>query len=588
MKRMVLFGIIVAMVSIAIGDGTVRVYTGVGDWLFQREGEVTSHPAVIVPHSPTLTIWDQAFKNPSFPPPVRPSPWEKLYNQAMTDGEWISWNETGRDTIEPYDQDIIWFFSPGFTIYENISRATIWLSMDDIIDIALLRDLSTGIAYEMPCEVVDSGLLRFHRFDITEFLDSFTDIGQGFRMEFRVINTEWQWIGMIAYMSYDYGRPKEYRYYLSGSGWRYVSMPFKPSDPSATLSSLFPGINNAYYWDWITASWQPLDISSPLTGSLGDIVRTYSILLYYPSSGSHYTIINGYPIYEQRYLDMNNLNCLFFGSVTFECPDGMIGYIPFADNQPDDIWDGIISGNTTYYNNDAGGGSGGWASPTYKIETKKAYHTYPNVIPEHAPEDCIPYSLDLIKYKCGYPSASSFESEDNLIETEEFIPIPEEYMNLTFSEDDLELIAHIEDSIAPYINPSDSSDMIAYLAHLDSISKLPVKSPWDEFPSLEEFHKESIEKGGKQQLSISAQPSPFNANVEIKVSVQSETSISLNIYSLSGNLVRSLYNGTLSGGIHNFIWDGLDNLQNPVTSGTYFARINVADETHQVKIILVR
>jgi len=35
MKRMVLFGIIVAMVSIAIGDGTVRVYTGVGDWFYK-------------------------------------------------------------------------------------------------------------------------------------------------------------------------------------------------------------------------------------------------------------------------------------------------------------------------------------------------------------------------------------------------------------------------------------------------------------------------------------------------------------------------------------------------------------------------
>ncbi len=275
-----IFAIFACAASVVWANGTVRIYTGKGTWYYKNCNELAVDcpgapfvPAVNVVHWADGTPPDNPWDRP-VPPLVPtnqgpPRPWEKLYSQCLPDSAfWIGMNNNGQDITLPNNRDTLWFYSPDFQLYSNISRATIWLSADDVIDMALLRDLTVGTAYAMPCVPVDS-FGNFFRFDLTDFFRSIPPSGQGFRMEFRVRNTAASFVGVIGYMSNDYGTARNYSYILSGGGYRYVSMPFKPSNSSATLQSLFPGIVSAAYYNWQTGSWEGLPITSPLTGSLG-------------------------------------------------------------------------------------------------------------------------------------------------------------------------------------------------------------------------------------------------------------------------------------------------------------------------------
>ncbi len=344
MKKALLMLLLALIVTSVIwADGTVRVFTGNGAWKYvlpPNPYEFPVHNVVQYYANPlNCNPWDR------FIPPFvsvnegPPRPWEKLYWQdTLSDGYWISRTSAG---IDPDTVTERWFLSPVFPLYSNISRGTIWLSADDLIDVALLRNVDNNATYSLPCVPVN-GWANFYRFDLTEFLRDLDAKVDNCRMEFRLRNIRPNYSGMIAYMSYDYGEARNYTYNLSGSGWRYISMPFKPTNSAATLQSLFPGIIAlARYFNWQTGSWTIINASVPLTGVLGDITRTYSFQIFYLTGGSHATTIEGYPIFEQRYLDITTNNHLYFGTINCDCEvPGQIGYVAFNGSNPDDLWTG--------------------------------------------------------------------------------------------------------------------------------------------------------------------------------------------------------------------------------------------------------
>ncbi len=571
MKKMILVILAIMFVaSIAWSDGTVRIYTGNGEWHFSDWPVPTLHPAVTVaqydldpgPASP----WDPADSTIS-----PPRPWRKLFEQSpRADGYWISWNTAGRDTVPPDYLETLWFYSPTFALIPDISRATIWLSADDIIDVALLRDLDTDETYAIPCVPVNS-FTNFVRFDLTDFFRSFGNNLPNCRMEFRVRNTMPHFIGMIAYMSYDYGESRNYTYYLSGSGWRYVSMPFKPTDPDATLGSLFPGIVLGLYYNWQTGTWQFLSATSPLVGSLGDITRTYTFRIYYPTGGSHYTTIPGYPIFEQRYLDITTNNYLYFGTITCDCPPGQTGYVPFSGSNPDDIWYDKITGTTNWsYQNPSGDT---WGTPISEVRAKKAYYVVPHTSCPDCDDPCLPYHLDIINYRCSYPHMSSSDEEYYSMSEDFIIDPAEEYTFFEFTDEDLALIRWIEDSVAPYIHIPDSAEICA------------------RFPDLCEdigFHKSVQQQVQKPSLSVSVYPSPFNSELTISVYIPNDDYLTIGIYDISGDLVRTLYTAEVQMGEQSFKWNGLDDSGNQLPSGNYLVRVATNAETAIVRTVMIK
>lgn len=99
------------------------------------------------------------------------------------------------------------------------------------------------------------------------------------------------------------------------------------------------------------------------------------------------------------------------------------------------------------------------------------------------------------------------------------------------------------------------------------------------------------ENNGQQPTSIivtGAYPNPFNISTTISFILPSPGFTSLIIYNIMGQKIRNLYSGTLNSGIHNIIWDGMDNFGSYVSSGVYISRLVSSNRVAHKKMMLVK
>jgi hypothetical protein len=84
------------------------------------------------------------------------------------------------------------------------------------------------------------------------------------------------------------------------------------------------------------------------------------------------------------------------------------------------------------------------------------------------------------------------------------------------------------------------------------------------------------------------QPNPFNSHTWINYSLPKPSNVSLNIFNVSGELVRTLQNGKQPAGKYSVEWNGLNNAGNPVSSGIYFYRLRTEGFTGTRKMFILR
>jgi subtilisin family serine protease len=85
-----------------------------------------------------------------------------------------------------------------------------------------------------------------------------------------------------------------------------------------------------------------------------------------------------------------------------------------------------------------------------------------------------------------------------------------------------------------------------------------------------------------------AVPNPFNPQTDLHFSLPREARVKLDVYDVSGRLVRSLVGDTLPAGEHSVRWNGRDNGGRSVASGAYFARLVVGGEVSTRSLVLIR
>jgi len=68
-------------------------------------------------------------------------------------------------------------------------------------------------------------------------------------------------------------------------------------------------------------------------------------------------------------------------------------------------------------------------------------------------------------------------------------------------------------------------------------------------------------------------PNPFNSSTVIKFSLPEPSNVSLSIFNLSGQLVRTINLENYPAGESQVIWDGANQEKQPVASGVYFYRL---------------
>jgi len=84
-------------------------------------------------------------------------------------------------------------------------------------------------------------------------------------------------------------------------------------------------------------------------------------------------------------------------------------------------------------------------------------------------------------------------------------------------------------------------------------------------------------------------PNPFNPSTTINFSLPIDKKISLKVYNMVGQEVKSLLNNSqLKKGSHEVIWDGTNNFGSKVASGNYIAKLSFGSFTKSIKMTLLK
>ena len=172
--------------------------------------------------------------------------------------------------------------------------------------------------------------------------------------------------------------------------------------------------------------------------------------------------------------------------------------------------------------------------------------------------------------------------------------------NPVTSSGDLDGIKHVPDdrrfllSSGPFIMaPGDSQEVIigitvglganrlasitALKNTISSLSKSTILStPSDDSQAIRNFNL------------FGSYPNPFNPSTTIEFNLESASSVSVDIFNLLGQKIKTIQNGFLTSGIHSVIWNGKDEKSKTVGSGLYFARISDGKTTVTQKLILAK
>jgi hypothetical protein len=83
-------------------------------------------------------------------------------------------------------------------------------------------------------------------------------------------------------------------------------------------------------------------------------------------------------------------------------------------------------------------------------------------------------------------------------------------------------------------------------------------------------------------------PNPFNPETNIDFQLPKESDVSLVVYNLLGQTVKTLVNGRVAAGEHTARWDGRDQNGSQVPSGVYFYKLTTSEFTQTYKMTMLR
>jgi hypothetical protein len=83
-------------------------------------------------------------------------------------------------------------------------------------------------------------------------------------------------------------------------------------------------------------------------------------------------------------------------------------------------------------------------------------------------------------------------------------------------------------------------------------------------------------------------PNPFNPATTIGFSLAERSAVSLEVFDVSGRLVRTLVAAALPAGRHERVWDGRDDRGAPVGSGVYICRLRAGGRQQTGKLLLLK
>jgi uncharacterized membrane protein len=83
-------------------------------------------------------------------------------------------------------------------------------------------------------------------------------------------------------------------------------------------------------------------------------------------------------------------------------------------------------------------------------------------------------------------------------------------------------------------------------------------------------------------------PNPFNPETTVRYAVKENGQISLKIFNIKGQLVKTLVNQEVKAGYHQILWNGQDNFGTDVASGIYMYRLETKTYNQTKKMMLMK
>lgn len=83
-------------------------------------------------------------------------------------------------------------------------------------------------------------------------------------------------------------------------------------------------------------------------------------------------------------------------------------------------------------------------------------------------------------------------------------------------------------------------------------------------------------------------PNPFNPTTTIRFGLPEAQQVSIKIYSVTGQLIKTLIDDYLSEGYHQVVWNGLNQSGNKVSSGIYIYEMRTKDKRFIKKMLLAK
>jgi hypothetical protein len=83
-------------------------------------------------------------------------------------------------------------------------------------------------------------------------------------------------------------------------------------------------------------------------------------------------------------------------------------------------------------------------------------------------------------------------------------------------------------------------------------------------------------------------PNPFNPTTTISLALPVESRVSLKIYNIMGQVVRTLLDEVMPAGYHEITWNGTDQNGNQVSSGVYFYKLQSDNFSETKKMIMLK
>ncbi len=91
---------------------------------------------------------------------------------------------------------------------------------------------------------------------------------------------------------------------------------------------------------------------------------------------------------------------------------------------------------------------------------------------------------------------------------------------------------------------------------------------------------------------VGCYPNPFNPQTTAYLNLKNDSKVTLNVYNIKGEKIRTLVSETLNAGEHRVVWNGTDDNNSKVSSGIYFFETGIADNggdyTSVKKVILLK